>query len=354
MFADEIKMRFSEWGTGALRLFPAEFAHQMGLGLLHSGALRLLAPYQELDPSIGLWTSLAGKKLNHPIGLAAGFDKNAEVLSRLTGMNFSFGEVGTVTPRPQEGNPKPRLFRLKEQHAIINRMGFNNAGSGQVLANVKRQKSSLPSRFLLGINVGKNKLTPNDKAILDYISMLKYFGGQEDFFVINISSPNTPGLRALATPSFLQELASEIESQLSYKPKVYVKLDPDMNKSEFQSLVASVQEMGYGGLVLTNTQKTSSPEKGGLSGSPLLVASCRFLEWAYEVHQGRLEMIGSGGAMTGQDVYEKIVRGATVVEIYTAMIYRGPLVVSKMLKELQICLRSRGFQTLEEARGSHY
>lgn len=343
--------RLSGWGTALLRLLPPELAHDLGLRLLRAGITDYF-PRPELDTlAVGLKTTVPGLGvLPHPIGLAAGFDKNAYCPQGFARLGLSFIEVGTVTPRPQSGNPKPRLFRAPEERALVNRMGFNSDGALAVEARLKRlnwDHDAVP----LGINCGKNKHTEPGRAVEDYLQVIETMRERARFFVINISSPNTPGLRDLATPEFLQELAMALGP---YLPKVLVKLDPDRPKREFQELVHSVADQGYLGLVLCNTHRVEHPEPGGQSGHPLMAPSTTCLEWAHEVHRGMLPMLASGGILSGVDIFHKLARGASAVQIYTALVYRGPLVVYRMLYELAEELRLRGFACAGDAVGSFY
>jgi dihydroorotate dehydrogenase len=292
--------------------------------LLNSPGLKRV-PYPTAQRSdVELSVSIPGiGRVKHPIGLAAGFDKNCHSPQGFADLGFSMIEVGTVTPFAQAGNPKPRLFRQPEQRAIINRMGFNNDGSKTVaerVAKLRWEHDKIP----LGINLGKNKNTPMERALDDYIESYQVFKGLCRYYVVNISSPNTPGLRDLASTQFLGELAQAFSRE---EKGVWVKLDPDMSKQQFQSLVEVIADRGFSGIILTNTHRVEWPETGGQSGHPVAIASTRCLEWAWEVHRGQLPMIGCGGILSGADIFEKIIRGASAVQIYTALVYRGPWVV---------------------------
>lgn len=341
----------ADWGTALLRLLPAETAHEIGMGMLERGVLDTL-PAPHVGPlTAGLRTNVPGiGDLPHPIGLAAGFDKNCRCPKAFARMGFSFLEVGTVTPLPQPGNPKPRLFRQAEQKALINRMGFNSDGSATVADRLTRlswKHDHLP----LGINCGKNKGTPNERALSDFLQVMTTFKDLARYFVVNISSPNTPGLRDLATPTFIHSLADDAQS---YLPRVWVKIDPDMSRKEFQELVHAIADRGFQGLIVSNTHRVTSPEVGGQSGHPLMAPSTACLEWAHEVHQGQLPMIATGGVLSGSDLYHKIIRGALAVQIYTALVYRGPWVVVKLLVELAQELKLRGHATVQDAVGAYY
>jgi len=288
--------------------------------------------------------------LNHPIGLAAGFDKNCSTPEGFSRLGFSMLEIGTVTPFGQEGNPKPRMFRLPEQRSLINRMGFNNHGAPEVSKRLD-SKNWNHSVVPLGVNLGKNKSTPLDRAVDDYLEGYKAFEGLGRYYVVNISSPNTPGLRELATSKFLYQLAEAFSSE---KNGVWVKLDPDMTKKQFQEVVEAAADRGFPGLILSNTHRVEWPQAGGQSGHAISVASTRCLEWAWEVHRGQLPMIGCGGILSGLDIYEKIIRGANAVQIFTALVYRGPWVVLQLLEELSAELSLRGLKCVEDAYGTYY
>lgn len=343
--------RLMQFGTALLRLLPAELAHEIGLWILERQLLGTL-PQPPFDSLVeGLASPLPGVgELPHPIGLAAGFDKNARAPHGFAQMGFSFLEIGTITPRPQPGNPRPRLFRLEDQLGLVNRMGFNSEGAERVAARLRRldwRHDTVP----LGINLGKNKDTAPEAAIEDYSFGIETFDPYAKYFVINVSSPNTEGLRGLANEQFLRELAARHRSLL---PRIWVKLDPDMPKKAFQSLVGALAESGFQGLILSNTHRVESPEKGGLSGHPLAIQATACLEWAHEVLQGRLPLIASGGIISGQDVFQRIARGASAVQIYTSLVYRGPLAVALMLAELRAEMDLRGFRFLSDVKGSYY
>jgi dihydroorotate dehydrogenase len=339
-------------GTAFLRLLPAEVAHDLGIFFLkhHKIFDFLFAPeisnhhdlFQVDLPGIG--------RLPHPIGLAAGFDKNAVCPTGLKKLGFSFLEVGTITPRSQDGNAKPRLFRQSDQLGLVNRMGFNNQG----VATVSRRLKSLAwnhKKTPLGINVGKNKKTRPQDAIEDYVLSLQAFSNLGRYFVINISSPNTPGLRDLANKAFVETLALRLGPQVS---QTWFKLDPDMTKSQFQKLIEAIAAAGFPGVILTNTHRVEKPHSGGQSGHPIALMSTRCLEWAWDVHRGTLGMIGGGGILSGLDIFEKMIRGANAVQIYTALVYRGPWVVVKLLRELHHEMALRGYTKLDQLPGQFY
>lgn len=351
MFFADWAHELGEIGTACLRLLPAETAHDVGMWLLARGLLDKLPAPPIAALSAGLKVQIPGiGELPHPIGLAAGFDKNARCPAAFAQMGFSFLEVGTVTPRPQPGNPRPRLFRQPEQKAIINRMGFNSDGAVTVAQRLRAYAWD-HERVPLGVNCGKNKDTSPDQAIADYLQVITSFKELARYFVVNISSPNTPGLRDLATPSFVRGLADELGSLL---PRIWIKIDPDMARAEFQDLVHAIADRGFQGIIVSNTHRVEWPQAGGQSGHPLMAPATACLEWAYEVHRGLLPMIASGGILSGVDVFHKLARGATAVQIYTALVYRGPWVVARLLVELAEELKLRGFVTATDAIGSYY
>jgi len=340
-----------KWLTAFLRLLPAELAHDLAMIGMERGFLNLLPQPSQKPTSMPLHIEVPGiGRLKHPIGLAAGFDKNARCPAAFDRMGLSFLELGTVTPLAQPGNPKPRLFRHPETLSIINRMGFNSDGAQRVLQRLNELQ--WPSaRVPLGVNIGKNKNTPVSKAVDDYMTGIKTFQAKARWLTVNISSPNTPGLRELATPAFLRDLSG---SAHGLTPKCWIKLDPDMDKKTFQSLISSIKQEGFGGVIISNTHKVEWPQAGGQSGHPLLSLSNSCLEWAWEVTKGSLPIIASGGVISGIDAFHKLARGASAVQIYTALVYRGPGAAINICEELSAELKLRGFNSAEEAVGSWY
>ncbi|MBC7660975.1 MAG: quinone-dependent dihydroorotate dehydrogenase [Chitinophagaceae bacterium] len=340
-----------KFGTALLRMLPAEMAHDVGMWMLERDLLKYM-PLPAFGSSLdGLSMNIPGiGDLAHPIGLAAGFDKNARAPKGFARTGLSFLELGTITPRPQDGNPKPRLFRLDNQMGLINRMGFNSDGAQHVAERLKRLEWSHEA-VPMGINLGKNKDTDISAAIEDYSQGIETFSRYAKYFVINVSSPNTAGLRGLANEHFLKELGMRHKGELS---KLWVKLDPDMKKKDFQGLVEALAKIGFQGLVLTNTHRVEHPQQGGLSGHALALQATACLEWAWEVTRGQLPLIASGGILSGQDVFQRIARGASAVQIYSALVYRGPLAVFAMLDELRSEMDLRGFSFLSDVKGSYY
>lgn len=345
---------FETWGrwiNRCLHKLPPELAHDLALFALEKGALNMLPQPTQKPLEVALQVEISGVgRLKHPIGLAAGFDKNARCPAAFERMGLSFLELGTVTPQPQPGNPKPRLFRQPESLAIINRMGFNSDGAKKVLERIDRLSWS-PSRVPLGFNLGKNKTTPTSNAIDDFVAGIQTFRRKSSWLTINISSPNTPGLRDLATPTFLRDLASACGDAAA---ACWIKLDPDMDRKTFQTLIHSVKDEGFRGAIISNTHRVEWPHAGGQSGHPLLSASNSCLEWAWDVTKGSLPMIASGGVLSGIDAFHKLARGASAVQIYTALVYRGPAAAFSICEELAAELKLRGFNSAEEAIGSWY
>jgi dihydroorotate dehydrogenase len=337
-----------------IRLLSAEKAHNLSIAILKSG----LVPRQPKDDDPALKITLWGLEFSNPVGLAAGYDKNAEVPDALLGQGFGFVEVGTVTPQPQPGNPEPRLFRLVEDLAVINRMGFNNDGMERVAENLRRRRKSV-----VGVNLGKNKTT--EDAASDYEKGVRTLGGLADYLVINVSSPNTPGLRALQSRTALEDLVGRARRALLELPKpppLLLKIAPDLTEQDQREITDVVLAGGLDGLIVTNTTisrpagliSANKSEIGGLSGPPLFDASTRFLSDMYRLTQGRLPLIGVGGITTGMQAYAKIRAGASLVQLYTALIYHGTIQVTRIKRDLVRLMRRDGFKTLSEAVGADH
>lgn len=344
-----------EWAGASLRMLPAEMAHDLGMFILKHRIARFLpkpAETLKLPKELDLKVTVPGLgDLSHPIGLAAGFDKNALALPGFVDLGFSFLEVGTVTPQAQPGNPKPRMFRAKGECSLINRMGFNNDGHRAIYDRLEPLQLSIP----VGINLGKNKQTLLENSISDYMKGLIQFRNLGSYIVINISSPNTPGLRELANPEFIRELGREIKMQVpELLKKIWIKLDPDLPRRTFMDIVEAISEEAFAGLILCNTHRVVWPEAGGMSGHILSHLSSERLTWAYEVHKGGLPMIGSGGIVSGIDIFHKLARGASAVQIYTGLVYRGPWAVLHMLEELKAEMHLHGFSSVSDVVGCHY
>jgi len=334
-------------GTWLLRRLDPEVAHGLAIKALSWAPL----PAPPVDDPI-LATNIAGLKLNNPVGLAAGLDKNGEALRGLSRLGFGFVECGSVTPRPQAGNPKPRLFRLSEDQAVINRMGFNNAG----LEAFADRLAGRPSDAVVGANLGANKDT-EDKAA-DYVAGLRRLAGLADYFTINISSPNTPGLRALQGRAALDDLLGRIaEARSPGGGPVFLKIAPDLTVAEIGMIVEATLAHGIDGLIVSNTtldrpDTLRSPQKdeaGGLSGAPLQARARLALRAAAEAGAGRLPLIAVGGIDSGTEAYARIRAGAAAVQLYSALIYEGPGLVARIKQDLAQRLRFDGFSTIQEA-----
>ena len=282
-----------------------------------------------------------GIKFPNPIGLAAGFDKDAKLFRELSNFGFGFIEIGTVTPKPQSGNPKPRLFRLKKDKGIINRMGFNNDGVIAAANRLKRNKN-----LIIGGNIGKNKITPNEKAQDDYLLCFDALFDVVDYFVVNVSSPNTPNLRDLQEKEPLKALLNALQNQNNTKPKrkpILLKIAPDLTDSQLSDIIEIVEVTRIDGVIATNTTLSrdglQSPtaiarQQGGLSGKPLSKRSTAVIRYLHTHSKGAFPIIGVGGIHTPNDVKEKIDAGASLVQLYTGFIYEGPGVIKRMNKTL--------------------
>jgi len=340
-----------------IRSFDAERAHDLTILALRSG----LVPPQPKDRDPALAQRLFGLDFPNPIGLAAGFDKNAEVPDAMLGQGFGFVEIGTVTPRPQPGNPQPRLFRLVKDRAVINRMGFNNQGRDAVAARLSGRRR----QGIVGVNLGKNKDTPAEDAAADYEKGVQTLGPLADYLVINVSSPNTPGLRALQGKEPLAELVARTQAArraLAAPPPLLLKIAPDLEAQDLVDIAEVAEQGGLDGLIVTNTTiarpaglvSSRRDETGGLSGVPLMAPSTAVLAEMYRLTGGRLPLIGSGGIASGADAYAKIRAGASLVQVYTALIYQGTALVTRIKRELSAALRRDGFATLAEAIGADH
>jgi dihydroorotate dehydrogenase len=342
--------------TRLLRLLAPETAHRVTIRALAAG-LGFHASGPE-DPI--LETRLWGRRFPNPIGMAAGFDKNAEAYRAVLRLGFGFAEIGSVTPRPQAGNPKPRLFRLTEDRAVINRMGFNNDGV-EAVARRLSDRGHLPGP--LGVNLGKNKDSAD--AAADYVQGVQALARYADYLVVNVSSPNTPGLRALQGREPLAALIEAVKRARrdacpEAPPPLLVKIAPDLQPEDKQDIAAVALASGLDGLIISNTTlarpaSLRSPhrgEAGGLSGAPLFQPSTELLAEMYRLTQGRLPLVGVGGIASGADAYAKIRAGASLLQLYSALVYEGPGLVGRIKRELAQCLRRDGFSSLSQAVGS--
>mmetsp|Transcript_7135 Transcript_7135/g.13195 ORF Transcript_7135/g.13195 Transcript_7135/m.13195 type:complete len:466 (+) Transcript_7135:59-1456(+) len=370
-----------EWIVpGMRRVLNPELAHKVALKLaIFAPTYRPSAKEQRLNVKVRLW---GDKEFSNPIGLAAGYDKDGTAISPLLGMGFSFVEIGSVCLQPQPGNPSPRMFRLVEDEGIINRYGFNSMGADVVEAHLKEFRQSLlqgtkeetpwwqraydffwpGSRELLasgmlGINLGKNKTstTPLD----DYQALIHQLGPYADYLVINVSSPNTPGLRDLQSTSSLEGLLAGCQEacrKLERPPPLLVKLAPDLTNDELKDIANVLLKLKIDGIILTNTttgrpsslMSLNKSETGGLSGKPLKTRSTECIRLLYQYTQGRIPIIGVGGVQNGHDAYEKLRAGASLVQVYTGMIYEGPGIVSRIRDEVAELMIQNGQRNLQE------
>ncbi|MBP4143171.1 quinone-dependent dihydroorotate dehydrogenase [Flavobacterium sp. P4023] len=286
-----------------------------------------------------LETEVFGLKFKNPVGLAAGFDKDASLYSELSNFGFGFIEIGTLTPVGQEGNPKKRLFRLKEDSAIINRMGFNNGGVKEAVERLKKNKG-----VLIGGNIGKNKLTPNENATQDYEICFETLFDYVDYFVVNVSSPNTPNLRALQDKEPLTELLQTLQNKNLAKPKqkpILLKIAPDLTNEQLLDIIDIINQTKIAGVIATNTTlsregltSVNKIEMGGLSGKPLTKRSTEIIRFLSEKSNKSFPIIGVGGIHSAQDAIEKLEAGASLIQLYTGFIYEGPALVKAINKEI--------------------
>jgi len=350
-------MSLHDLAARALHVMDPEDAHGWAIRGLKAG----LGPR---DPDINdpiLAIDLAGLSLPSCIGLAAGFDKNAEAPDAMLAAGFGFVECGTVTPLAQAGNPRPRLFRLTEDQAVINRMGFNNAGLDAFAARLRRRRDR---GGVVGANIGANK-DASDR-VADYVAGLTRLWGLSDYFTVNISSPNTPGLRALQTKAALEELLGRLaETRTGLMAggdnyPIFLKVAPDLEDGEVEAIVETVIACGLNGIIVSNTT-TARPdslrsadrgETGGLSGAPLLTASTAVLARFHAATRGRVALIGAGGVASGADALAKIRAGARAVQLYSALVYGGPGLVVRIKRDLAARLRAEGFVTVVDAVGT--
>ncbi|KAL3641925.1 hypothetical protein CASFOL_012740 [Castilleja foliolosa] len=386
---DCLKRKACGWLFNATKLVNPFFAFldpEVAHRLAVSAAARGWVPIEKRpDPPI-LELEVWGRRFSNPIGLSAGFDKNAEAVEGLLGLGFGFVEVGSVTPVPQEGNPKPRIFRLRNEGAIINRCGFNSEGIVAVAKRLgaqhgKRKLETTSSSSMneeevvqggkagpgiLGVNLGKNKTS--EDAAADYVQGVHTLSQYADYMVINISSPNTPGLRQLQGRKQLKDLVKKVQAARDEMqwgeegpPPLLVKIAPDLSKQDLEDIAAVALALRVDGLIISNTtiqrpnsvsQNPVSQETGGLSGQPLFNLSTNILKDMYILTKGRIPLIGCGGISSGEDAYKKIRAGATLVQLYTAFAYGGPALIPKIKVELAECLKRDGYKSIYEAVGA--
>ncbi|XP_023306561.2 dihydroorotate dehydrogenase (quinone), mitochondrial [Lucilia cuprina] len=348
----------------ATRLLPPETSHKLAVWACK---YKLFGKSNKPDDAI-LQTDFFGLTLTNPLGIAAGFDKQGEAVEGLSQIGFGFVEIGSVTPEPQPGNPLPRVFRLVEDEAIINRYGFNSEGHAEVFKRLKALKDSGNFQGVLGINLGKNKTSPSAKE--DYRKGVLIFGPIADYLVINISSPNTPGLRDLQGKKDLEALLETViktrnELHANNKVPVLLKLAPDLTQQDIKDIAAVVNKKScrVDGLIVSNTTiardnlkevSLTALETGGLSGVPLRSKSTALIAEMYYQTGGKIPIMGVGGISSGQDAYEKIEAGASYLQLYTSFIFHGPPIVKRVKSELAEILKAKNYKSITEAVGSNY
>ncbi len=344
------------WVGPMLRTLPPELAHRVTIRALAAGLVASRSGGD--DPVLG--TRVWGLRFPNPIGLAAGYDKDAEVYAPALRLGFGFVEVGSITPRPQPGNPRPRLFRLAEDGAVINRLGFNSAGLAAAVANLRRR--AVARTGIVGVNLGSNGDSPD--AGSDYAAGAAALAPLADYLVINVSSPNTPGLRALQEATALRALVERVQvarrTAVPQRPPLLVKIAPDLAPAEARGIAEAALNAGVDGLIIGNTTTRRPPglrgravgEGGGLSGRPLFAPSTELLRDFYRLTGGRVPLVGVGGIASGADAYAKIRSGASLVQLYTALIYHGPELVGRIKRELAALLRADGFASVAAAVGA--
>jgi dihydroorotate dehydrogenase len=332
-----------------LHSLDAEQAHRITIAGLKSGLVASARP-RNIE---ALATQLFGLSFPNPVGLAPGFDKNAEVPDAMLAQGFGFVEIGTVTPHPQSGNPRPRLFRLTEDQAVINRMGFNNDGHDVVL---KRLEARRDRGGIVGINIGANK--DSEDRIGDYVSGLRKFSSVASYITINISSPNTPGLRNLQGRDDLRRLLGRLNDMRPANLPMLLKIAPDLSFDELRDVAAACSNHTVDGVIISNTtvsrnnlKSSHANEAGGLSGQPLFDHSTRQLATFYKMTEGRIPLIGVGGVSSAETAWAKICAGASLVQLYSALVYKGPALVTEICDGLTVRLRQNGFARVQDAVG---
>lgn len=343
----------------ALHLLEPETAHHLAILALRSGLVPRTAAAD--DPVLA--TRVFDLAFPNPIGLAAGFDKNAEIIDAVLGLGFGFTEAGTVTPLPQPGNEGKRLFRLDEDEAVINRFGFNSEGLAPYVARLRARKRS----GIVGANVGKNRNTADGAA--DYVKGIEAVCGLADYLVVNLSSPNTPGLRGLQARAPIQDLLARVMDARRRSlpdaprlPPLLAKVGPDLDDDALRDIAEVATEAGIDGLIVGNTTIERPPTlrsrdrnaEGGLSGKPLLVHATACLSKMYALTQGRIPIIGCGGVASGADAYAKIRAGASLVQLYSAIVFHGPTLAVEIKRELAALLRADGFASVADAVGADH
>jgi len=341
-----------------MRCFPAETAHNATIKVLQYDLL----PPARLSIPDSMHVKLWGKNFESPIGLAAGFDKNAVALNGLYGLGFGFVEAGTVTFFPQTGNPKPRLFRLRRDKALINRMGFNGVGLEAFVENLSRSREK-NSKRPLGVNIGLNRDRVDEVG--DYTLCMEKLLPFADYIAINISSPNTPGLRSLQDSQYLEDMLMPIlyaVRRKDFQVPILLKLSPDLTGDALRKSVETAVNGGISGFILGNTttnrpnnlQSSARHEVGGLSGCPLCQTALTLIRNVYHICDGRLPLIGVGGIASADDAYARLKAGASLIQIYTGFVYQGPRLIQEIISGLAVHLENDGFETIAEAVGTDF
>jgi len=341
-------MSFYSFLRSLLFLLDPEIAHRITINYLKMVSSKKPESYNVLRSNV------FGLNFPNPVGIAAGFDKNAEVAENLINLGFGFSEVGTVTPNPQPGNPKPRIFRLKDDEAIINRLGFNSDGFDQVKTRLGKINDSI-----VGVNIGANKDSKDFSE--DYIKGIKFFSTLASYITINISSPNTPGLRKLEVLENLDVLLDKINNlhkeDLLIKIPILLKISPDLESDNLKYLCDKVLSSEIDGLIISNTTvarnsiTSNLAQEGGLSGRPLFKSSTLQLRKVYKYTNGEIPLVGVGGIDSAEKAYEKIKNGASLVQLYTGLVYNGPKLIKNINKDLSILIEKDGYNNISEAIG---
>jgi dihydroorotate dehydrogenase len=335
----------------------AETAHHLTLSMLS-----MMPPIPCEDDPPELRCSLWGIDFSNPIGLAAGMDKDAIAIGAWNSLGFGFAELGTITPRPQPGNPKPRVFRLPEHRALINRLGFPSEGMEVVAPRMEKiRRARSQPRVRLALNFGPNKDTPVEKVAADYVSLMARMGPLADFIVVNVSSPNTPGLRNWQSPEKMRELFATIKNpdlRGSHRPPILLKIAPDLDDATVAAICDTAIELRIDGIVVSNTTvkrdevHVTTQHEGGLSGEPLISIARKLIASVYRRTRGQLPIVGVGGIMNADDAYAHMRAGASLVELYTGLIYEGPGVVASIKSGLVNLLKRDGFRSISEVIGT--
>jgi dihydroorotate dehydrogenase len=347
-----------------------ETAHHLAIAtcrrISESSTLQAIAKSTFYYSDSRLSQTLWNLKFENPVGLAAGFDKNAEAIGAWEHLGFGFAEVGTITAYAQSGNPQPRLFRLPSDRAVLNRMGFNNRGAAATAVDLQNYLQTHKLRIPLGINLGKSKITEITDAKLDYAESLRSLYDFGDYFVVNVSSPNTPNLRDLQATDQLCGILAELNPINTQNKPILVKIAPDLNDADIIEVVKASQAYGVAGIIATNTTisrqnlttthlamtgKPVTEEAGGISGQPVRDRSLEVINLIWQTTQGNLPIIGVGGIFTADDAWQKITAGAAIVQVYTGLIYEGPMIVKQILQGLVAKLEANGLDNIQQAIG---